>query len=465
MEWITNLSIALLLTDMTGTIFLCIGVYFWNKWFEGRVVWKRFCLRVVLIAYSVPVIYVVKCLQYRATAQISGEAEGIVLFYATPKIKMMLYVFGCLWISAMVLLIIFHLYRYLKWREVCMGNIPEEDMEIQRLFEVICEQMGVAGKIQLCRNDLIEIPCYTSCGGPTVMLPFIVYTKEEAELVLYHELGHYKEKDMWLKSWCMAVKFIHGFNPGAYFMLEWAMLICEESCDRLVCGMDEVKAHKKQYFQTIFDMMQEGKQKDRPHLFALFNTAKNYERRVLCMRMEMEGKKMKKSVVIGLSACFILGSSMTAWAAGDALTDSYEEAVMETSNFQLDQSEQKQLQEFVLENGIDPDTIVMVDMDVKNLGVTRGTTYIEWEIPAGKTYMTTGFRMQEGDTLTVALQGTPEEQEYWTGVNDNFDYSIYVVGKGTMTHTFEIQENSRYFFFVRNPSEEEEIHVEGTFMK
>lgn len=406
-----------------------------------------------------------KCLNFMTNVQMSGEAKAVPLFYATPRIKMTLYTFGCIWILAMILLMVFHLYRYLKWRAVCMGNIPEEDMKIQALFDAICEQMGIAGKIQLCRNDLIEIPCYTSCGGPTVMLPFIVYTEDEARLVLSHELGHYKEKDMWLKSWCMAVKFIHGFNPGAYFVLEWAMLICEESCDRLVCGMDEVKAHEKQYFQTIFDMMQTGKQKDRPHLFALFNTAKNYERRVLCMRMELEGKKMKKSVVVALSACFILGSSMTAWAAGDALTNSYEEVAAETSDYKLDTTEQKQLEEFALENGIDPDTIVMVDLDLENLGVARGTTFLEWDIPAGKTYMTAGFRMQEGSQLIVALQGTPDDLEYWTGVNDNYDYSRYVVGKGAMTHTFDIEENSRYFFFVRNPSEDEEIHVEGTFMK
>lgn len=465
MEWITNLSIALLLTDMTGTIFLCVGLYFWNRWFEGRVLWKRFCLRVILIAYSVPVVYLMKCLNFMTNVQMSGEAKAMPLFYATPRIKMTLYMFGCIWILAMILLMVFHLYRYLKWREVCMGNIPEEDMRIQVLFDSICEQMGIAGKIQLCRNDLIEIPCYTSCGGPTVMLPFIVYTEDEARLVLSHELGHYKEKDMWLKSWCMAVKFIHGFNPGAYFVLKWAMLICEESCDRLVCGMDEVKAHEKQYFQTIFDMMQTGKQKDRPHLFALFNTAKNYERRVLCMRMELEGKKMKKSVVVALSACFILGSSMTAWAAGDALTNSYEEVAIETSDYKLDTTEQKQLEEFVLENGIDPDTIVMVDLDLENLGVARGTTFLEWDIPAGKTYMTAGFRMQEGSQLIIALQGTPDDLEYWTGINDNYDYSRYVVGKGAMTHTFDIEENSRYYFFVRNLSEDEELHVEGTFMK
>lgn len=183
------------------------------------------------------------------------------------------------------------------------------------------------------------------------------------------------------------------------------------------------------------------------------------------MRMEQEGKKMKKGVVWALSACFVLGSSMTALAAGDALTGSYEEVTRETSEYILDTTEQQQLEEFALENGIDPDTIVMVDMDLENLGIARGTTFLEWDIPAGKTYMTTGFRLQEGDTLTVALQGTPEDSEYWAGISDLDLYFGYVVGKDVLTHTFKVEENGRYHFYVTNPSEDEEIHVEGTFMK
>lgn len=79
--------------------------------------------------------------------------------------------------------------------------------------------------------------------------------------------------------------------------------------------------------------------------------------------------------------------------------------------------------------------------------------------------MSTGFRLQEGDTLTVALQGTPEDLEYWAGISDRDSIFTYVVGKDILSHTYEIQENAKYHFFITNPSEDEEIHVEGTFMK
>ena len=156
---------------------------------------------------------------------------------------------------------------------------------------------------------------------------------------------------------------------------------------------------------------------------------------------------------------------MTALAAGDALTNSYDDINRDTSEFILDKTEQQQLEEFALENGIDPDSIVMVDMDLDSFGVARGTTFLEWDVPAGKTFMSTGFRLQEGDTLTVALQGTPEDLEYWAGISDRDSIFTYVVGKDILSHTYEIQENAKYHFFITNPSEDEEIHVEGTFMK
>lgn len=182
------------------------------------------------------------------------------------------------------------------------------------------------------------------------------------------------------------------------------------------------------------------------------------------MRMELEGKKMKKSVVVALSACFILGSSMTAMAAGDALAGSYQEVVEDGREYISDTSEQESLEEFMLENGIDPETVVMVDMDLDNFGIARGTTYFDWDIPAGRTFMSTGFRMQEGDDITIAIQGTPTDLEYWVGIGDDDNHFTYVVGKDIYTHTFEIEESTRYHFFVKNINDEE-LHVEGTFMK
>lgn len=459
MEWITNLSIALLLTDITGTIFLVIGVVLGETCFQSHVGWKRFCLKLVLLFYTVPFLYGLQCVQKKLTMAVYGEVRACVFFFANDGARLVTCIAGSIWLAVLSVLAVQHLHRYLRWRMVCMGNIPEEDEAVQERFNEICERLGLTGQIALCRNDLVEVPCFTKCGGPTVVLPLASYREEEINLILYHELCHFKERDMRLKTWCMLVKLIHGFNPAVHFLFRWVMLVCEESCDQMVCSEESAGLRGKQYFQIIFNMLRDGKQKERTQLFALFDTKLNYERRVLCMKKKLEGRRMKRSAVLGLSVCFIIGSSMTAYAAGDALADSYERMVVETTPYVEEAAQMQELQEFVLENGLDPDSIVMMDTNP----YTRGTSAFEWDIPAGKTYMTAGFHMEEDEEIMIATQATPDDLEYNVGISDR-STNRYVSGTDRISHTFVIEESKRYYVFVQNENEEE-LHVEGMFMK
>lgn len=460
MEWITNLSIALLLTDITGTIFLVIGVVLGETYFQGHVGWKRFCLKLVLLFYTVPFLYGIQCIQKKLTMSAYGEVRAYEFFFANGGARLRICIAGSIWFAILSVLAVQHLYRYLRWRMVCMGNIPEEDESVQEQFDEICEELGLTGQVILCRNDLVEVPCFTKCGGSTVVLPLVSYGEEEIHLILYHELCHFKEKDMRLKTWCMFVKLIHGFNPAVHFLFRWVMLVCEESCDQMVCGDESAGLRGKQYFQIIFNMLRDGKQKERTQLFALFDTKLNYERRVLCMKKKLEGRRMKWGAVLTLSACFVIGSSMTAYAAGDALSDSYELMVEETTAYVEEEIQVQELQEFVLENGLDPDSIVMMDMD----SYARGSSGFEWDIPAGKTYMTAGFQMEKDDEIAITAKGTPDDQEYWVGISDRKTINRYVAGTDMISHTFVIDDNGRYYVFVHNESEDE-LHVEGTILK
>lgn len=459
MEWITNLVIALLLTDITGTIFLVIGVVLGETCFQSHVGWKRLCLKLVLLFYTVPFLYGLWCVQRKLTMAAWGEVRAYVFFYVNNGAGRVACIVGSIYLAILSVLVVQHLHCYLRWRRVCMGNIPEEDAALQERFDEICERLGLTGQIALCRNDLVEVPCFTKCGGPAVVLPLAAYREEEINLILYHELCHFKEKDMRLKTWCMFVKLIHGFNPAVHFLFRWVTLVCEESCDQMVCGDESAGLRGKQYFQIIFNMLRDGKQKERTQLFALFDTKLNYERRVLCMKKKLEGRRMKRSAVLGLSVCFIIGSSMTAYAAGDALADSYERLVEETTLYVEEEAQVQELQEYVQENGLDPDSVVMMETN----SFTRGTSNFEWDIPAGKTYMTAGFQMEEDDEIAIITQATPDDLEYSVGISDR-STRRYVTGTDMISHTFVIKESKRYYVFVQNESEEE-LHVEGTYLR
>lgn len=466
MECIINLFIALIMTDITGTIFYLMGLLFWKIWFQRDVVWKRFCLRIVLAAYSVPVvfgiIYVKRLVQWRG----AGELEGFTIFYSTPRVRMILYLMGCLWFTIVIIVLLIKLYRYLGWRKICLGNIPEEDEETQELFDRICGELGLTGKVSLCRNDMISVPCITRCRGAAIVLPFVKYTRDQAEVVFYHELCHYAERDMWIKNLTVLIGILHGFNPLVHISTKQVQLVCEESCDRLACKRGESAFSSWRYFQIIFNMMQEGQRMEHYELFLLFDSELDYERRVKCMCNSHGRKHLKKGLAVALSVCFLLGSSLTAYAAGDALAGECTGMSWGTNEYTTIGTVDAEMEQFMMENNLDPSkvTIIPVEDDLLD-GVERGLTTFDWQIPAGGTFMSSGFRAYEGDEVAVSATGYPEDIEYRIGLKDPDDIMHYLGGTGVVAGKVIIQEDGRHYFFISNMSETETLDVQASLVK
>lgn len=466
MECIINLFIALIMTDITGTIFYLTGLLFWKIWFQRDVVWKRFCLRIVQAAYSVPVvfgiIYVKRLVQWRG----AGELEGFTIFYSTPRVRMILYLMGCLWFTIVIIVLLIKLYRYLGWRKICLGNIPEEDEETQELFDRICGELGLTGKVSLCRNDMISVPCITRCRGAAIVLPFVKYTRDQAEVVFYHELCHYAERDMWIKNLTVLIGILHGFNPLVHISTKQVQLVCEESCDRLACKRGESAFSSWRYFQIIFNMMQEGQRMEHYELFLLFDSELDYERRVKCMCNGHGRKHLKKGLAVALSVCFLLGSSLTAYAAGDALAGECRNMTVETVEYSIAETQQLEMEMFMQENNLDPSkvTIIPVDEDLLD-GVARGMTTFDWQIPAGEIFMSSGFRAHEGDEVVVSATGHPEDVVYRIGLKDPDDIMQYVEATGLMGSKIIIQQDGKHYFFISNMSETQTLDIQASLAK
>ncbi|MCI6714336.1 MAG: hypothetical protein MR523_05250, partial [Lachnospiraceae bacterium] len=90
---------------------------------------------------------------------------------------------------------------------------------------------------------------------------------------------------------------------------------------------------------------------------------------------------------------------------------------------------------------------------------------VVWHVPADTTYMTSGFTESEGDQVAIAVSADPDDITYQTGIKDPNQIMRYVEGEGVIGHTFDIEINGRYYFFVTNLSETEEIYIEATVAK
>lgn len=465
MDWVSNLFIALLLMNVTGTLFFLIGTFFRKIWFKNDVRLLRLVVIATLCAYTVPFVYIFLYMSKRVVEIVDIESD-VNLFYNTPVTIRLFTILGAVWIGAFLILLGYRLCRYLKWRNVCRGNIPEEDEVIQRRFLEICDKLGITGKVSLYRNDSIDVPCMTYSHGPVVILPLVKYTEQEADVILYHELCHYLEKDMFLKSWGILVALLHGMNPIAHILLKQMDLICEECCDRMVCEKASEDYTDQEYFGTILTLLTEGR-RERYQLFALVDTESNYERRVRFMSEYRNHGCMKKGVALILSACFLLGSSMTALAAGNGLTDAYKEIAQKTSDRvsvpSTDEADLQAMEEICRAYDLDPAKVVMIgDDSIEPYGLSFD---VVWHVPADTTYMTSGFTKSEGSQVSIAVTADPDDMTYQTGLKDPNQIMHYIEGEGQNVYTFDIEINGRYYFFVTNLSETEELYIEATVLK
>lgn len=465
MDWVSNLFIALLLMNVTGTLFFLIGTFFRKIWFKNDARLLRLVVIATLCAYTIPFVYIFLYMSKRVVEIVDIESD-VNLFYNTPVTIRLFTILGAVWIGAFLILLGYRLCRYLKWRNVCRGNIPEEDEVIQRRFLEICDKLGITGKVSLYRNDSIDVPCMTYSHGPVVILPLVKYTEQEADVILYHELCHYLEKDMFLKSWGILVALLHGMNPIAHILLKQMDLICEECCDRMVCEKASEDYTDQEYFGTILTLLTEGR-RERYQLFALVDTESNYERRVRFMSEYRNHGCMKKGAALVLSACFLLGSSMTALAAGNELTNVYVDVADTTSDkasdLSISDADYKVMEEICRAYDLDPAKVVMIgDDSIEPYGLSFN---VVWHVPADRTYMTSGFTKSEGSQVAIAVTAEPDTITYQTGIKDPNQLMRYVEGEGVISHTFDIEINGRYYFFVTNLSETEELYIEAFVTK
>ena len=217
MDWASNLFVGLFLTDCTGMIFFLVSILF-RKLADKDAVFLRFLTKATMCAYLLPFVYIVLYLTKVVTAD--ANADGLNLFYGTPSIFEAGRVLGVIWAGLFLILLIHKLYRRYLWTKICRGNIPEEDERIAAIFADVCATLGIKeGKVALCRNDSVHVPCITYYRGYVVILPLARYTEKQANVIFYHELCHYLNRDLHLKTAGCIIALLHVFNPLMIYML------------------------------------------------------------------------------------------------------------------------------------------------------------------------------------------------------------------------------------------------------
>ena len=176
---------------------------------------------------------------------------------------------------------------------------------------------------------------------------------------------------------------------------------------------------------------------------------------------------LKKGTALVLATCFLLGSSITSMAAGNGVTDTYLQVAEQTDERNVDETidevDRQAMLELAREYDLDPDTITMVGEE--GIELIGNVVNFAWRVPAGRTYMSTGFNRVEGDSVMLAVTANPDDITVQIGIKDPNQLMRYAEGEGMFSHTFAIEIDGRYYFYVTNMDEERAVEVEGALYK
>lgn len=201
-----------------------------------------------------------------------------------------------IWTIGSLLSIIWYICCYKKFVKQIKNSslLVPKSHEVYKLFCSCKQELGIEKQIQLAYNYKISTPALVGLWKPTVLLPIKQGDNVDLNMVIRHELIHFKSKDLWIKMFALVVISLHWFNPLAYVLRKHIHIWSEFSCDEKVV-VKMTRAERKRYGETILNMLENTPAIRSSFSVSLSGTRKNLERR---LTMLLNAKKIKTSIAI-----------------------------------------------------------------------------------------------------------------------------------------------------------------------
>ena len=157
---------------------------------------------------------------------------------------------------------------------------------------------GIDCHIPVVKSQVAHTPMLIGLIKPVIVLPWMHFEDAELDVILTHELVHYKRKDLLFKMVGQIANAVHWYNPAVYILVSQMNIFCELSCDEKVASKMDAN-HRRFYGETILQVLQHSATQRSLAgnlMFAtnLCTSKKNIKRRLMSM---MGTKKMRKSIV------------------------------------------------------------------------------------------------------------------------------------------------------------------------
>ncbi len=452
MIWTINIMLLLLLTTVTGSILL--GIWYWIGRIMERIGYINILhqmLYLVLLFFLFPMAYLFIYYFYNSDSPKVGS-----LFLQTPLLLKVSYVFCVFWILGVCCMggkYIYELRKLYRRNKTCF---PCESHK-KELFDEICRLLNIQKeKIHLYQSYSVHISEHSGLWKPKVVLPVEEYSEEELRVMYVHELTHYKQKDIWIKTLAAIVLILHFFNPVVWWfhhlLRRWSEYACDDKASRYAGGM-------KQYFSVITKIVVNMGKLDAYFIMQLVEDENELLERMERMKKNRSHKKRSLTVAVGICMVMMLASSGMVYAASAGIVEQYENIYENTVvNFQ-EEIREIELVEYS-DSGADIGVKVL-DMDMESK--TRSTRTFDWLISSGVMCRSGTFDASSGGSITLTVEVEPSDKTVNAGIIEPNGTRRYVQSAGTIYHKFELDQTGSYRIFIENKSTVT-VQAEGSYI-
>lgn len=237
--------------------------------------------------------------------------------------EMLLYV----WMLGAIIFICKEIYIYMYfYKKLKSTSSVIEDESIITSLEICKKKLNINRKIVLKECSFIKSPMITGIFAPVITIPKMNQNLGKLQIVLTHELIHYKRKDLWIKIIALIANVINWFNPIVYVVRSKINLICELSLDeQLIRNMDKI--NRKYYGEIILEQIEYSQNKSLALGAAVCKSRRELEDRL--KKIVYFKKSHKLTIGISLIAA-IMFAATSLFTAGSVFAESSNSVVNNT---------------------------------------------------------------------------------------------------------------------------------------
>ncbi|GAB2562119.1 M56 family metallopeptidase [Gracilibacillus alcaliphilus] len=205
--------------------------------------------------------------------------------------------------------------RFNKKLKKVLVSVPRES-NIQHLLYRNMKNMKLANNIDIkfCKTNMS--PVLIGIFKPTIVLPMYDIPYDELDMIIKHEVTHFKKRDLWIKKVMLLATILHWYNPLIYVLRKEVNKWSELSCDEDVV-MEMSHSERKKYGETILNMIKRANQDVTPSVLgASFTTGSaNLKNRLIKILKVKKGNKrvfvLSVTVLLTLGCIGVASSAFT----------------------------------------------------------------------------------------------------------------------------------------------------------